>query len=89
MIRLTIYAGPGVDDGTLNTYEPSVDVRMVDERDLANELHKLGLEWRQADYFPGRQTVLVLDPVPEQDDRAEVQAKVRAAAEALEGTGLL
>lgn len=89
MIRITIYAGHNLDP-TDSDYEPSTTVRMVDERDVSEELRKLGLEWRQADYFPGRQTVITLDPVdPNVAASTEVKLKIREAADALERTGLL
>lgn len=86
MIRMTIYAGPGPDDGGL--YKPSVSSRLIDERELSEELRKLGLEWKQADYFSQRQTVITLDPMPAAGE-IDVQARIREAATALEGTGLL
>lgn len=87
MIRLTVYAGPRPDDGGL--YKPSVSSRLVDECELSEELRQLGLEWKQADYFPQRQTIIALDPVPDEIDEPDVRARVREAAAALEGTGLL
>lgn len=86
MIRMTVYAGASPADET-GPYEPSVVVRTVRERDLSEELRKLGLEWKTADYFPTRQTVITLDPVP--DERLNVQALVREATDKLERTGLL
>lgn len=85
-IRITIYAGHSLDPTDVN-YEPSTTVRTVSERDVSETLRQIGLEWRQADYFPGRQTVITLDPV--RDDAVDVRGEVRKAAEALERTGLL
>jgi hypothetical protein len=84
-IRITVYAGHSLDPTDTN-YEPSTTVRTVSERDVSETLRQLGLEWRQADYFPGRQTVITLDPVA---DAVDVRGEVRKAAEALERTGLL
>lgn len=86
MIRVTVYAGPAVadDDGP---YEASTVQHIVAERDLSEWLRNLGLEWRQADYFPGRQTVITFDPI--EPDRSNVRAKIREASIALEDTGLL
>lgn len=86
MIRMTVYAGSGPEDED-GPYEPSTVVHLVDERDLSEELRKLGLEWRQADYFPTRQTVITFDPIP--DEQTDVRALVREVAETLERTGLL
>lgn len=86
MIRMTVYAGVGPDDAD-GPYEPETTVRYVPELEMPEELRKLGLEWRRADYFPTRQTVIVLDPVP--DSETDVRALVREAAEKLERTGLL
>lgn len=87
MIRMTVYAGRGPDDDATD-YRPSCVVHMVAERDLSEELRKLGVEWRQADYFPTRQTVITLDPVPEPSE-VDVRGLVREAADKLERTGLL
>ena len=93
MIRITIYAGLGEDktEGEApHFYEPSVTARTCAEADVHEELRQIGLEWRTADYFPTRQTMIVLDPVPDEPpSMAAVQSKIRAAAASLEGTGLL
>lgn len=87
MIRMTIYAGIALDDED-GPYTHETTSRMVCERDLSEEMRKLGLEWRQADYFSTRQTIIVLDPVAD-DEQVDVRARVREAASALERTGLL
>lgn len=84
MIRMTIYAGSA---GRGDPYEPCVTTHLVAERDVSEKLRTIGLEWRQADYFPDRQTVITLDPVS--DDGTDVKALVREAASKLERTGLL
>lgn len=91
MIRITVYAGIGPSDDEDAPYQASVHERgEFSERDVSEELRKLGLEWRQADYFQTRQTLIVLDPVdPRAQDKTELRAKVREAASALEETGLL
>lgn len=87
MIRMTVYAGQdGSDEDGL--YIPSTKVHLVPEHALSEELRKLGLEWKNSDYFPTRQTVIVLDPVPD-EEQVDVRTQVREAAEALERTGLL
>lgn len=86
MIRISVYAGHSPDDAD-RPYAASTTVRTVSERDVSEELRKLGLEWRQADYFPGRQTVITLDPAG--PDVGDVKLKIREAADALERTGLL
>jgi hypothetical protein len=88
VIRITVYAGPSLDPAETH-YEPSVTERTVDESDVSETLRQLGLEWRQADYFSGRQTVITLDPVVTRPDVRDVRDEVRNAAEALERTGLL
>lgn len=88
MIRVTVYAGASPRDTEDGPYEPSVGTCWVEERDLSEHLRKLGLEWRQADYFPDRQTVITLDPAPHPRS-PDVGALVRKAAETLEETGLL
>lgn len=89
MIRITIYAGPHPDDELLtSSYKPTVSVMEVRDGDVSEELRKLGLEWRQADYFPNRQTVITLDPLPEAKQQ-DVEGLVRKAAELLEETGML
>lgn len=87
MIRITIYAGPG-DPGRTPSYEASTSERIVAERDVSEELRQIGLEWRQADYFPTRQTVITFDPVTDPSE-PDVKALVREAAIKLEETGLL
>ena len=93
MIRITIYAGLGEDASrgeASHFYEPSVTSRTCSESDVHEELRQIGLEWRTADYFPTRQTVIVLDPVADEPpSMAVVQSKIRDAAASLEGTGLL
>lgn len=81
MIRMTVYAGAGTDDED-GPYEPSTIVRLVAERDMSEELRKLGLEWRQADYFPTRQTVITLDPMPDQKPRPDPKGLMAPALEA-------
>lgn len=87
MIRITIYAGPGDPSKTPN-YEATTTERVVSERDVSEELRQIGLEWRQADYFPTRQTVITFDPVPDQRE-PDVRALIREAASKLEETGML
>lgn len=86
MIRITVYAGHSFDH--VSDYEPSTTVREVADRDVSETLRLLGLEWRQADYFTGRQTVITLDPIPG-PRQPDVKGLIRAAAEALEQTGML
>ena len=82
-----MFAGPSPDDED-GPYDASTSVRTVDTRDVSEELRKLGLEWRQADYFSGRQVVITLDPITEVDT-TDIKRKVREAVAVLEETGLL
>lgn len=85
MIRITVYSGPS----TTDERPPAVSTRTVADVDVDDELRKIGIEWRTADYMPQRQVVITLDPVTTDDERAKLRANVRAAAEYLEQTGLL
>jgi hypothetical protein len=86
MLRMTVYAGVGPDDEDRG-YKPSTTIRMLAESNLSDELGKLGLEW-PVDYFQTRQTVITLDPMPDESG-PDVRARVRAATAPLKGTGLL
>lgn len=86
-IRITVYAGEGPDDGGL--HKPSVVSYFTSASEVHETLRQLGLEWKQADYFPARQVVITLDPIASPNQEDNVREKVRAAAEALEDTGLL
>lgn len=84
MIRISIYTAPTENDcrgGAIST-------RVVSENDVSEVLREIGLEWKTADYMSQRQVVLTLDPVRENEVR-EIKTAVRAAAQALEDTGLL
>jgi hypothetical protein len=85
MIRMTVYAG---ESSGSDPYKPSVRTIVVEESQVHEELRRLGLEWKQADYFPTRQTVITFDPVPNENE-ANVKDLVREAATILERTGLL
>lgn len=87
MIRITVFAGPSSADEN-GPYEASTVVHFVAEREVSEKLQHLGLEWRQADYFPTRQTVITLDPVPDPRE-PDVKALIREAASKLEETGML
>lgn len=84
VIRITLYSGPSDTDDR----QDAVSVHLVDEADVHERLRQIGLEWTTADYMPQRQVLIALDPVVP-NDRAEIKQRVRAAAVALEETGLL
>ncbi len=82
--RITIYAAPSQTDPR----PASASTRVVANRDLADTFRLLGLEWKNADYMPARQVVIVIDSVAGHDpDR--VKELVQQASTLLEETGLL
>jgi hypothetical protein len=83
-IRVTVYAGESAWPGE----QRPGSVVAHNDADVAEVLRHIGLEYKTADYFPGRQVVITIDPIPA-DDSQDVRAKVREAAIALEETGLL
>jgi hypothetical protein len=85
LTRITVYAGPSGEDPR----ESSVAFQVVANSDVSEHLRMLGLEWRTADYMPQRQVVITLDPIEPEHRKEDVKIQVRAAAEALERTGLL
>lgn len=59
MIRITVYSGPARDD----MRPSSCTMRITEETEVHEELRKIGLEYKNADYMPQRQVVITLDPV--------------------------
>lgn len=84
-IRITVYAGESSWEGE----QRPGSVVVHDHADVGEVLRHIGLEYKSADYFPGRQVVITIDPIPDNSDSDDVRRKVREAAIALEGTGLL
>lgn len=84
MTRITVYAGPAKGTDAIPT------VRDWSEHGPEEALRRIGLEFKQADYFGHRQVVIVLDPVDANEATMDViKGKVRDAAGLLEETGLL
>ena len=86
MITITVYAGPSNPN---DDRDPSIKRHLAREEDVTETLRQIGLEWKTAGYMTSRQVVITLDPIVDEPDAADVQAKVREAAVALEATGLL
>lgn len=84
MPKIEVFAG-----SSTNAYDKreasTVNHGNVHNRDLADQLFRIGLEYKTADYFPNRQVVIVI--TPESTVPPEIQQKIKAAAEALEATG--
>lgn len=87
MIRMTVYGGVAPDDEP-HEQGPITYQKLLTPRELSEELRTLGLEWKNADYFGRRQTVITLDPVSD-EDFSSVRELVREAVSKLEETGLL
>jgi hypothetical protein len=85
-IRITVYAGRDENEARPPTTIAHEPVPMCD---VHEELRRIGLEYKQADYFSTRQVLIVLEPVEPRAPLRDVQSKIREAAMALEGTGLL
>ena len=78
MIRIIVHAGDGPADEISARGPSSQD---WSEHGPEEALRRIGLEYKQADYFPTRQVVIVLTP--------ELDEPSSRAASALEETGLL
>jgi hypothetical protein len=83
--KITVYAGLGVAGA-----ERASATADWSEHGPEEALRRIGLEYKQADYFPTRQVVIVIDPVQVDPEQVEkLKGQIRQAAELLEETGLL
>jgi hypothetical protein len=85
--KITVYMGPGVQGSERASFTADWS---WSEYGPEEALRRIGLEYKQADYFPTRQVVIVIDPVQVDPEQVEkLKGQIRQAAELLEETGLL
>jgi hypothetical protein len=86
MPKIEVFAGSSI-DGHDEREPSSYNHGNVADSEVADQLFRIGMEYKLADYFPNRQVVIVINPDPTFTVPPEVKQKIRAAAQALEDTG--
>ena len=89
MPKIQVFAGHSDDEQDDNVRPPvGQNHGYVALSEVNETLRRIGLEYKQADYFPNRQVVIVIDPDPNVDPLPlEAVEKLKDLAHQLEAIG--